>query len=470
MGTMSVLAKLRIPALLCLLLSACSDPQPTGQLEDIRDRGELRVVTRNSPTTYYMGPHGPTGIEYELASGFAEHLGVQLKMIIAVGAGDIPGMLRHGRVDMAAAGLAVTERRRNQLRFGPPYLEIRQQVAYRRGTNKPDTIEEIDGRLGVIAGSALEEKLQALRQNNPELEWIAYNNKSQQELLKMVANGELDFAAVNSNELDHARRYYAEVAAAMNLGAPIDVAWAFGNRTDPALLKAVREYFQRLREDGSIANLQQRFHKHVQQHDYVDARTFLRRIADRLPKYEPYFKSAAQQHDFDWRLLAALSYQESHWEPKARSPTGVRGMMMLTRDTAERVGIKDRTSPGQSIHGGASYLREVIGKIPERIPHPDRLWLALAAYNIGFGHLEDARRLTESQGGDPDSWQDVRKRLPLLTQKEWYEQTRHGYARGHEPVQYVRNIRRYYDVLVWLDSQQSPRLKTAMPQIHPRAL
>ena len=467
---MSVSSKLRLLALLCLLLSACSEPQQRGQLERIRDSGELRVVTRYSPATYYMGPDGPTGLEYELARGFAEHLGVELKMIVALGAGDIPGMLRHGRADMAAAGLAITERQRKQLRFGPPYQAIRPQVAYRRGTNKPDTIAEIDGRLGVVADTALEEQLQTLHRDNPQLEWLAYNNKCQQELLEMVAAGELDFAVVNANELGYARRYYAEVAAAMHLGAPLDVAWAFDSEADPALLKAVRDYFQRLREDGVIAKLQQRFHEHVQQHDYVDARTFLKRIIDRLPEYKSYFKSAAQQQDFDWRLLAALSYQESHWEPDARSPTGVRGMMMLTRDTAKRVGIEDRTDPVQSIQGGARYLREVIGKIPERIPYPDRLWLALAAYNIGFGHLEDARKLTESQGGDPDSWQDVSKRLPLLSQKQWYEQTRHGYARGHEPVQYVRNIRRYYNVLLWLDSQGSSSLKLSMPQIHPQAL
>ncbi|MDZ7736481.1 MAG: membrane-bound lytic murein transglycosylase MltF [Gammaproteobacteria bacterium] len=221
----------------------------------------------------------------------------------------------------------------------------------------------------------------------------------------------------------------------------------------------------KLQRDGDLERLLGRYYAHVRQYNYVDAQTFLTRIAERLPEYRPYFRAAADEQGFDWRLLAAVSYQESHWDPQALSPTGVRGMMMLTQDTAARVGIDDRTDPVQSIHGGARYLREVVDKIPERIPWPDRLWFALAAYNIGYGHLEDARILTEGQGGDPDSWEDVRERLPLLSQRQWYEQTRLGYARGYEPVSFVRNVRRYYEVLVWLDEQRNMARPAMPPQI-----
>ena len=157
--------------------------------------------------------------------------------------------------------------------------------------------------------------------------------------------------------------------------------------------------------------------------------------------------------DFDWRKLAAASYQESHWNPSARSPTGVRGMMMLTLPTAAYVGVDNRLDPEQSIRGGAFYLKDMMERLPDTIPENQRIWFALASYNIGLGHVEDARRLTESMGMDPDAWADVKKVLPLLQQSKYYKQTRYGYARGSEAVHYVDSIRRYYDTLVWIDDQ-----------------
>ncbi|MGO1693869.1 MAG: transglycosylase SLT domain-containing protein, partial [Marinobacter sp.] len=181
--------------------------------------------------------------------------------------------------------------------------------------------------------------------------------------------------------------------------------------------------------------------------NYVGARTFMHHVENRLPSYESLFRDHASIFNMDWRLLAAIGYQESHWRPNAISPTGVRGLMMLTRNTANYIGINNRLDAEESIQGGAKYFRMVHKKIPERIAEPDRTWFALASYNVGYGHLEDARRLTEGAGKNPDRWMDVKEFLPLLAQKEWYKQTRYGYARGHEPVLYVQNIRRYYDVL-----------------------
>lgn len=128
-------------------------------------------------------------------------------------------------------------------------------------------------------------------------------------------------------------------------------------------------------------------------------------------------------------------------------------MMMLTLRTAKQLGISNRLDPKQSIKGGASYLRRVLNKVPERIQEPDRTWFALAGYNVGWGHVEDARIITQKQGGNPDKWADVKTRLPLLQKSKWYKNTKHGYARGSEPVKYVDNIRRYYDVLVWQDEE-----------------
>lgn len=457
---------LKTPALLCalgLLLGACS--QPPDQLGQIQREGVLRVITRNGPTTYYIGAEGPQGMEYELAARFADYLGVRLEIISAVRPGDIVPVVINGRADLAAAGLAATELGNRDLRFGPAYMQITRQLVYRRGTSKPADFDKLKGRLGIIKDSSQETLLEQLKKTQyPALTWATYANTSQHELLERVANGELDYAIADSNEIAQVHAIFPKLQVAFDVNGALALAWAFDRRRDPSLVLAAQDFFQQLARDSVLDRLRNRYYGHIRQHTYVDARSFLKHISTRLPALRPHFQSAAAVTGFDWRLLAALSYQESHWHPEAESPTGVRGLMMLTLPTAKRVGVEDRTDAVQSIHGGARYLREVMEKIPERISHPDRLWLALAAYNVGFGHLEDARRITEDQRADPDDWHAVRERLPLLSQEKWYENTKHGYARGREPVQFVRNIRHYYDVLVWLD-QYKQAAEPVTPQI-----
>lgn len=142
-------------------------------------------------------------------------------------------------------------------------------------------------------------------------------------------------------------------------------------------------------------------------------------------------------------MLAAIAYQESHWDAQATSPTGVRGMMMLTKNTAQSLGITDRTDAEQSISGGVRYLQDMMSKVPESVPENERIWFALAAYNMGYAHMLDARALTAKTKGNPDSWADVKQRLPLLSQKPYYSKLTYGYARGHEAYAYVENIRKY---------------------------
>ena len=203
----------------------------------------------------------------------------------------------------------------------------------------------------------------------------------------------------------------------------------------------------------------------------MGTRTFKRHYVSRLPQYLNLFQTAAAKTEIDWRLLAAIGYQESHWDPNAVSPTGVRGLMMLTRATAGGLGVQDRHDAAQSIGAGAQYFLNIYNRLDD-IPDPDRTWFALAAYNVGYGHLQDARRLARMQDRDPDSWIVIREMLPLLTKREYYSQVPHGYARGWEPVGYVRNIRTYYDILEWLtledaedDAIQTPDSRPASPGI-----
>ena len=299
----------------------------------------------------------------------------------------------------------------------------------------------------------------ALQQQEVDtLTWQETDDKDAEELLEMVLQGELDYTVADSNILAVIRRRHPELSIGFTLGEEQGIAWALNKAQDDSLLAALIEYFGVVQSDGRLAALEDKYFGHVRQFNYVDTREFIKSAQSVLPEYQHWFETYAD--DVDWRLLAAMSYQESHWDPRARSPTGVRGMMMLTLATARDLGIKSRLDPEQSIKGGAKYFSSLLGRIPARIKHPDRKWFALAAYNVGLGHLEDARIITQRQGGNPDLWVDVKKRLPLLRQKKFYKKTRYGYARGNEAVTYVDNIRRYYDTLVWLD-EQKPELPGA---------
>jgi membrane-bound lytic murein transglycosylase MltF len=225
---------------------------------------------------------------------------------------------------------------------------------------------------------------------------------------------------------------------------------------DPSLLRRVTAFYASLKAEGRLAAILDTYYAGADRFDYIQARVFMEHIEMRLPRYRHWFREAAAEVAVDWRLLAAIGYQESHWDPLATSPTGVRGLMMLTEQTARSLDVVDRLDPRASIFGGARYFVWVRNQIPSRILEPDRTWFALAAYNVGVGHLEDARILTQTHGKDPDSWTDVREHLPLLTQSKWYTRVKRGYARGWEPVRFVDNIRSYIDILDWVATDTGP--------------
>lgn len=455
---------------LCLFLGTCS-PNLT-HLDQVREAGVLRVVSRNAPTAFYLGPHGPVGPEYELARGFADFLGVELEMYTLDSyAGILPEVVE-GRADMAAAALSVSPAREEAVEFGPEYRRVTHQLIFRQGTPPPQDLAELKGRrVEVVAGSAYVETLQHLRQFTPELTWIENPAADIQDILGHVASGEVDYTIADSTAFLVNRYFHPDIQVAFDVSEPRPVAWAFPRGLDTTLVDAAREYFERISIDGRLAEVMERYYGHTDRFDYVGTRTYLRHIDVRLPRYREVFEAAAAEYGFDWRLLAAMGYQESHWNPRAVSPTGVRGIMMLTNSTAQAMGVADREDPAESIRGGARYLRGIMDRLPADIEEPDRTWMALAAYNVGMGHLEAARRIAETRDLDPDRWADVRDSLPLLTQEKWYRRVRSGYARGWEPVRYVDNIRRYLEVLAWItaDTDSGPiTANSAPPRDAPR--
>jgi membrane-bound lytic murein transglycosylase F len=348
----------------------------------------------------------------------------------------------------------VTEKRKKLVRFGPPYQQIRQHLLYRSGNKRPKSLEDILGsQLEVMAGTSHTERLQELSKTHPDLKWKENSDLSSDELLNLVYEQVIDYTIADSIDLTLFQRYHKEMYSAFTISDEQSLAWAMPYSSDDSLLTEANNFFRQLRNNGKLKQLIERYYGHADQLGFVGTRLYLRHVKTRLPEYQPHFEKMARKYKLDWRLLAAIGYQESHWQPKAKSPTGVRGIMMLTLATAKQLNVRNRLDPKQSIEGGAKYLRRILDRLPARIPEPDRTWLALAAYNVGYYHLKDARIITRQLGGDPDRWIDIKESLPLLSQKKWHKKTKHGYARGHEPVKYVENIRIYHDLLEWEDNR-----------------
>ncbi len=332
-------------------------------------------------------------------------------------------------------------------------------MIYRIGTGRPRSFPELAGkRLEVLSSSSHAGILRRAAAEHTQLTWVENPEVSEEELIARVADGSIDYTIADDNVFNIVRHLYPDTRIAFKVGSSTQLAWALPLDADDSLRERVSAYFARLTATGQLDQILSRYYaRYARDFDYVGSRAFVRHIDSRLPSYREWFMVAADSIGTEWQLLAAMAYQESHWDPQAISPTGVKGIMMLTNRTASMVGVTDRIDAQQSIQGGARYFARVLRKIPARIPEPDRTWLAVAAYNVGFGHLEDARILTEVQGGNPDLWRDVRERLPLLSQKKYYERSRYGYARGWEPVYYVDNVRRYMDVLRWMTAADNLR-------------
>ncbi len=431
------------------LLLGCQPAEQKPSLQRIIDRGYVTVGTIFGLTSYYLEAEGPTGYEYELAKKYADSLGVELRVIPSYSLAELFEKLDSGQVDILAAGLAVTDKRRQRYNFSPSYNQISQKLVFKQGAIRPRELKDLTGKLLIMAHSSHEENLTQLKESNSELKWQTSDEFDSEELLLKVLAGEINYTVIDSNTLAVNRRYYPEISIGFTIKKPQPLAWAVTKNNDQSIYASLIEFFGKVQHDGTLLALDDRYYGHVEEFNYVDTRMFIKAVEKKLPKYQPTFEKYSQE--LDWRLLAAISYQESHWNPHARSYTGVRGMMMLTLPTAKQMGIKSRLDAEQSIRGGAKYFKQMIDRMPDRVQYPDRLWFALASYNVGLGHLNDARKITEKQGGDPDRWVEVKDRLPLLKQKKYYKFTKYGYARGDEAVNYVENIRRYYDTLTWMD-------------------
>ncbi len=434
--------------LLILLLGSMFLISGDTSIEDLKETGELVVISRESPTTLYRDPDGTAGPEYDYLKSFAEFLGVELRFDLRDNTGEVLDAIARDEGHLAAAGMTFYPPLEDQgYVFGPGYQEVDIHVVCRRNHGKrprnPADLAEVD--LVVVADSIYESRLFELQGQYPDLTWESEEDGNVDDLLQLVWQKQIGCTIANSSELNIKRRFYPELLIAFTLEEDQPLAWNLSPEW-AVLSDAIDQWLEVIENDGTLLILKDR-HYNVAEFDYVDMRTFVRRMKSRLPRIEPLFKKAAEKYDIPWTLLAAQAYQESHWNRRAKSPTGVRGIMMLTLTTAREMGVESRLDPEQSIMGGAKYLSRLEKRIPDSVSGDDRWWLALAAYNVGMGHLHDARKLARELGLDPDSWLELRGVLPLLAQKKYYKKLKYGYARGNEPVTYVRQIRNYRNIL-----------------------
>jgi len=389
----------------------------------------------------------------QLAQRFADYLGVPLKIVL-IPAEKIEAHFRNHRAHFSASGFRLDEKNKSLL-FGPGYLPVREQVAFNQNQRAPRHLSELVGkRIAVVTGSNHEKALIALKQAMPALTWESRTRQTTvEDLLTEVAQGDLDFTVANHEQIEQMLNYYPNLAVAFDVGKPSKLAWAFPADADNALIAASEQFFASIKKNGDLNKLLDRYYGHNDRLAPLDAAAFIKQTRLTLPKFQSLFEEAGRVVNEDWRLIAAIAYQESHWDPLATSFTNVRGMMMLTEATADRMNVSNRLDARESTLAGAKYLQLLKKQLPPRIQEPERTWLALSSYNQGQGHLEDARVLTKRQGGNPDAWVEVKKWLPSLSNPQHFQNLKYGYARGGEAVIFVENIRAYYDMLTRLTSE-----------------
>lgn len=437
--------------LVCAVIGAAVSCTPrttqrSSDLSEIRQRGHIVMITQNSGNTYFQYRDQPAGFEYDLAAEYARYLGVDLEI-------DTPGWLEmfdkleHEAGDFIAAGVTVVPSRKKRVDFSDPYLSVRQQVIVHHNNQGIQRISDLNGKtVHVRAGTSYQERLAELLSRGVEMELVLVPNVTTEELIRRVADSEIEITVADSNIALSNRLYHPDIRIAFAISEPQPLAWAVrkGNRE---LLESINGFLTLKTEDGTLDRIKARYYGKRENLSRVDLKAFHRKVETHLPRYREMIEEASTRHGFDWRFITAVIYQESHFNPRARSYTGVRGLMQVTQKTALEMGIDNRMDPRQSVEAGVGYLAGLYQRFMDIDDEKNRLLFALASYNIGYGHVRDAQDILRLKGRDPGSWAALKEALPLLSVPEHYRETRFGYARGHEPVRYVENVLTYYDVM-----------------------
>lgn len=454
-------------SILFLFLVCLPHIQPElNSLQKARESGTITIATINGPGTYFEDRFGHSGFEYELAQHFAHSQGLSLQVLEHDTIEAVFQSIEQGKADFAAAGLSPRSHPSSKFKYSSGYQEVSQKLIYKKQLGRPSSFEDIDdNEIMMLSSMPSKRFIQSISSGLPAFMWLERDDLDALDMLRLVNEDVAKYTIVDSTDWNTFKNVFPHLDSAFNIGSNDQLSWVFRNNNDESLYALAQIFIGQAKSDGTIDILLSKHFDHLDRLNYAGAKIFLSHVKYRLPLYEPQFRVAAQQFGLDWRLLAAIGYQESQWNPKAISPTGVKGLMMLTQVTADELGVIDRLDPTESIFAGAAYFRKLLDRLPEEIPEEHRNWQALAAYNAGWGHLVDARRFTQEAGEDPNDWQAVKKYLPLLQHKRWYQKSSYGYAPGgRQSLEYVKNIKLYYAALVFTTREQG-MTKVSAPDI-----
>ena len=446
-----------LPLAAALVLAACA------RLDPPEIRGELVVAVRADPVFFQpaSGNEPATGFEHDLVEAFGKSLGVPVRFIVARDHAELLDLVRHGKAHLAAAVPAIGGD--PDLRYSSPLRESPLLVVQHADALPHEDLASMAQHPIELLPNSPEYRVLRRQPTPLTLKEMAVDNEL--DLLARVSEQISELAATDKAHFDVAVNYYPDLAVARELPAKAAYVWAFFAE-DTVLQEKAAAFLAQVDKDGTLARLNDRYFGHIKRINAYGMTEFLDGMQTLLPRYRPQFEQAQAVSGIDWRLLAALAYQESNWDPLATSPTGVRGMMMLTEDTADRLRVANRLDPVASILAGARYLAELRDSLPPTVKEPDRTWLALAAYNLGQGHLNGARQIAAGMKRDADSWYDMKRILPLMARPEYYARLKSGRARGGEAVILVENIRSYYEVLCRFVPSYAAGLRLPRPPMY----
>jgi len=426
------------------------DKQFTGDFNQIRKRRVLRVLLRNNAASYFLYRGELMGFEYELAREFANYHGLRLEVVVPPSYRELTTWLLEGKADIAMGFLEPDDlQRRLGIDYSDPYHYARQHIVVHKDDNAM-SLADLDYRTVFVRHhSHYWERLSRLQKEGAGFSLRATaDNVETEQLIQLVARGKYKATMADEHQLDIELAKSASVRSAYALEQEIPHSIALRQR-NPKLKQALNKFVKRIYKSEFY---------NVTYTEYFKNRSSVQRLArgrivdalkGQISPYDKLVRKYSDHYGFDWRLVTAQMYQESKFNPKAKSHIGARGLMQLMPRTAKEMGIKDISDPASSIRGGVKYLDWLRDRFDTDLAISDRLWFTLASYNAGAGHVQDARRLARQLGHDPDRWFDHTEQAMLLLEKKQYaKKARYGYVNGSEPVNYVRDIKQRFEAYI----------------------
>ena len=439
-------------------LTGCKSSDKPYDLPKILEKGTLTAITSYSPVSYFIYRGQPMGYEYELLQMLGEHMGLKVDIKIAHDLEEMINMLERGDGELIAYGLTITTERREKLAFTEPLNVTRQVLVQRKPENwRQMKLHEIETQLvrnpfelagktvHVRRGSAYVSRLQNLSlEIGGEIEIIeAPGNLTTEDLINLVANDSISLTVADENIAQLQSAYYQDIDIQTPVSLPQQTAWAV-RPSSKMLLDTINSWLRAAQDHADYYVIYNKYYKNRQAFRSRYASEYNPVTGGSISPYDDLIKEGAEKLDWDWRMLAALIYRESQFNPNARSWAGASGLMQLMPRTANEFGASNPRNPEQNIRAGVKFILWLDNYWHGEIENPEeRLKFIIASYNVGHGHVQDARKLAEAFGADPDIWHDHVERFMLKKSNPDYynlDFVSFGYASGLEPVTYVQTI------------------------------